>query len=184
MCRPSGLMIQVGPSVRRYGAQMAAASPRGSYQNVGSEIDSPSKARRTAPTMQRSAAMLSSKMLYSGGGTLPSSFRWSSSGILMSPKSDARHSIISVKDPSVVYYNGKWYVLMSTVDSGGSYGMAQASFTDWSQAANAPLYYLDQSAIGGGYKTATAPGEQEPYWDWVRDVVNRYKGSPVPLRGC
>lgn len=35
-----------------------------------------------------------------------------------------------------------------------TYGMAQASFTDWSQAASAPLYYLDQTPIGGGYKTA------------------------------
>jgi len=72
----------------------------------------------------------------------------------MSPKSDSTHNIIAVKDPSVVFFNNRWYVLMSTVDSNGNYGMAQASFTDWSQAASAPLYYLDQSPIGGGYKTA------------------------------
>nr|WP_228555210.1 non-reducing end alpha-L-arabinofuranosidase family hydrolase [Catenulispora pinisilvae] len=90
----------------------------------------------------------------SPGGSLPSSFRWSSSGILISPKSDATHNIIAVKDPSVVFYDNRWYVLMSTVDSNGNYGMAQTSFTDWSQAASAPLTYLDTTPIGGGYKTA------------------------------
>src|SRR4051794_34077373 len=36
-----------------------------------------------------------------GGGALPSSFRWSSSGALISPKSDATHNIAGIKDPSV-----------------------------------------------------------------------------------
>ena len=87
-------------------------------------------------------------------GTLPSSFNWSSSGILISPKSDATHNIIAVKDPSVVFYNGRWYVYLSTVDANGDYGMATINFADWSQAASAPFTYLDSTAIGGGYKTA------------------------------
>jgi endo-1,4-beta-xylanase len=90
----------------------------------------------------------------SPGGTLPSSFRWSSSGILISPKSDSRHTIIAAKDPSVVFSNSKWYVVLSTVDSNGNYGMAQTSFSDWSQAGSAPWTYLDDTPIGGGYKTA------------------------------
>jgi len=44
------------------------------------------------------------------------------------------HNIIAVKDPSVVSYNGRWHVYMSTADSGGSYGTATINFTDWSQA--------------------------------------------------
>lgn len=89
-----------------------------------------------------------------GGGSLPSSFRWSSSGVLISPKSDSRHTIIAAKDPSVVFYNNEWYVVLSTVDSNGDYGMAQTSFSDWSQADAAPWTYLDTTPIGGGYKTA------------------------------
>lgn len=88
------------------------------------------------------------------GGQLPSSFKWSSSNILISPKSDSSHNIIAVKDPSVVSYNGRWYVYFSTVDANGNYGMATINFTDWSQAASAPFTYLDTTAIGGGYKTA------------------------------
>jgi endo-1,4-beta-xylanase len=89
-----------------------------------------------------------------GPGGLPSTFRWSSSGILISPHSDAAHDLIAVKDPSVVHYQGKWHVFASTVNSGGRYGMEYLSFADWSQAGSATQYYLDRTAIGGGYKTA------------------------------
>jgi Glycosyl hydrolase family 62/Cellulose binding domain len=87
-------------------------------------------------------------------GTLPGSFTWSSSGVVIGPQSNATHALIAVKDPSVVNYNGTWYVYMSTVDSSGNYGMAAISFTNWSQAASAPFTYLDTTAIGTGYKTA------------------------------
>jgi endo-1,4-beta-xylanase len=116
-----------------------SASPTASASPTGA---SPSPSVSPSPSTSSSA------------GTLPGSFTWTSSGILLSPKSDSSHSLISVKDPSVVHYNGTWYVLMSTTDSAGNYGMAQASFTDWSQASSASLYYLDNTAIGSGYKTA------------------------------
>jgi Glycosyl hydrolase family 62/Cellulose binding domain len=86
-------------------------------------------------------------------GSLPGSFKWSSSGVLISPKSDS-HNIIAVKDPSVVFYNGQWHVFASTVNSSGSYSMEYLHFADWSQAASATPAYLDQTAIGAGYKTA------------------------------
>jgi endo-1,4-beta-xylanase len=59
-----------------------------------------------------------------------------------------------VKDPSVVYYNGEWYVAASTVNSSGSYGMEFLSFSSWSAASSAIPVYADQTAIGAGYKTA------------------------------
>lgn len=65
------------------------------------------------------------------GRTLPSSFTWSSSGVLISPKSDSTHNLIAVKDPSVGSYNGRWYVYMSTVDSNGNYGMATINFSQF-----------------------------------------------------
>ena len=85
-------------------------------------------------------------------GSLPSSFRWSSSGILISPKPDATHPNVAVKDPSVVYHDGKYHVFASTYTDG--YNLMYTSFTDWSQASSAPHYYLDRTAIGGGYKAA------------------------------
>jgi endo-1,4-beta-xylanase len=88
-----------------------------------------------------------------GGGSLPSSFQWSSSGVLIGPHSDS-HNIIAVKDPSVVNYNGQWYVAASTVNSSGGYGMEFLHFSSWSQANSATPVYADQTAIGGGYQTA------------------------------
>lgn len=85
---------------------------------------------------------------------LPSSFQWHSSGQLIAPKSDATHNLRAVKDPSVVYSGGKYHVFVSTTNQSGSYSMAYLNFTDWSQAAAAPLTYLDQTPIGTGYKAA------------------------------
>lgn len=89
-----------------------------------------------------------------GVTALPSSFRWSSSGVLISPKSDSTHNILAVKDPTVVRYNNKWHVFASTANSAGAYNMMTTSFTDWSQAASAPHYFLDRSAVGAGYRAA------------------------------
>jgi endo-1,4-beta-xylanase len=86
------------------------------------------------------------------GGTLPSSFQWSSSGALISPKSDS-HNIAGIKDPTVVYYNGKYHVFASVANSSG-YNMVYLSFSDWSQAGSATLHYLDQTPIGSGYRAA------------------------------
>ncbi|GAV43195.1 non-reducing end alpha-L-arabinofuranosidase family hydrolase [Streptomyces acidiscabies] len=84
---------------------------------------------------------------------LPTSYSWSSSGILMSPKSDSTHNIAGLKDPSVVYYNGKYHVFASVANSAG-YNLVYLNFTDWSQAANATHYYLDRTPIGAGYRAA------------------------------
>ncbi|SMC93108.1 non-reducing end alpha-L-arabinofuranosidase family hydrolase [Lentzea albidocapillata] len=85
-------------------------------------------------------------------GSLPSSFRWNSSGVLISPKPDATHANVAVKDPSVIFYNGKYHVFASTYTNG--YNLMYTSFSDWSQASAAPHYYLDRSGIGTGYRAA------------------------------
>src|SRR5712691_5738468 len=86
---------------------------------------------------------------------LPSSFRWHSSGALISPRSDSSHDIVSIKDPSVVFFHHRWNVFASVANSAGSYSMVYTSFTDWSRAGNAPQFYLDTNpSIGTGYRAA------------------------------
>jgi endo-1,4-beta-xylanase len=86
-------------------------------------------------------------------GTLPSSFRWSSSDPLITAKPDGSHQEVGVKDPSVVYYGGKWHVFAS-VASGSGYSLEYRSFTDWSQASSATPYFLSTTKIGSGYRAA------------------------------
>ena len=44
---------------------------------------------------------------------LPTSFRWSSLGAIIAPKNDGR-KVDAIKDPSVVFYQGKWHVFATT----------------------------------------------------------------------
>jgi hypothetical protein len=89
----------------------------------------------------------------SAAAALPGSFRWSSSGPLISPKSDATHDIAGIKDPTVVYHDGKYHVFASTANAAG-YNLVYLSFADWSRAGSATQHYLDKSAIGPGYRAA------------------------------
>lgn len=85
---------------------------------------------------------------------LPGNFTWSSSSALIAPKSDSTHpDIAGIKDPSVVYHNGRYHVFASTASASG-YNLVYLNFTDWSQAGSATHHYLDRSAIGTGYRAA------------------------------
>ncbi|KAF2259250.1 glycosyl hydrolase family 62 protein [Lojkania enalia] len=105
---------------------------------------------------------------------LPSSFKWESTGILVGPPNDSR-KLAALKDPSIVYYEGKYHVFVSTVDSGG-YNLAYLSFTDFDEAKDAPLYYLDQSAIGTGYRAAPQVFYFEPQKLWYLVFQNGNAG--------
>lgn len=82
---------------------------------------------------------------------MPSSFKWSSSGVLISPKPGATHHIVSIKDPSVVRYNNRWIVYATTANTAGNWSLAEMDFANWSQAAAAPQHFLDTNPdIGTG----------------------------------
>ncbi|OXY92891.1 alpha-L-arabinofuranosidase [Streptomyces diastatochromogenes] len=90
----------------------------------------------------------------SSGGALPSTFRWSSSGVLAGPKPDAQHpDVTSIKDFSVVRYNNQWLTFATSASPSG-WGLVQFNFDDWSQAGSAPQTYLDTSPMGPGYRAA------------------------------
>jgi hypothetical protein len=86
--------------------------------------------------------------------TIPTSFSWTSTGPLISPKNDATHNMIAVKDPSTVYYNGQYIVYASSVNSAGNYGMEYLNFTNWNNAGAATPYFMDNTPGFSGYHTA------------------------------
>ncbi len=89
------------------------------------------------------------------GGTevcdLPSSFSWSSTGPLITPKPPAGHDFVSIKDPTIVFYDGKYHLFATAFDAAlASRGWKSVylSFTDLSGADAAPQSYMGDWATG------------------------------------
>ena len=84
---------------------------------------------------------------------LPTKVEWAAGAPVIVPKSDAKHALLAVKDPTIVRYQDKWHVYASSVAKGGIYGMVYTSFADWKDAPNAPFYYMSNTL---GFNTYVA----------------------------
>jgi hypothetical protein len=80
-------------------------------------------------------------------------FNWISTPPLVAPQPDPSQTIYGVKDPSVVYANGKYHVFLTTAGSAG-WKLGYTSFDKWSEAPAAKIIPLDKSPIGPGYRAA------------------------------
>ncbi|MBN1766816.1 MAG: hypothetical protein JW860_16300 [Sedimentisphaerales bacterium] len=81
--------------------------------------------------------------------------KWKSSGMLVKPISDETHTIISVKDPTVVRYNDLWHVYATAYStSAKTWNMVYLNFKDWSEAPQARLTYIDINPNLRGYHCA------------------------------
>jgi Glycosyl hydrolase family 62/Ricin-type beta-trefoil lectin domain-like len=89
-------------------------------------------------------------------GSLPSTLRWSSSGVLAGPKPDSAHGdVVAIKDYTVVRHNNAWQVYATTASPAQGWNLMHFSFPDWPQAAAAAHTYLDTATpIGRGYRAA------------------------------
>ncbi|PTY07097.1 hypothetical protein DB347_07225 [Opitutaceae bacterium EW11] len=101
-----------------------------------------------------------------GGVRTLAPFSWASTGPLISPVSDAAHPLVAVKDPSVVFHEGKWHVYATTADANGRWSMAYFNFRSWSEAPAAKPYYLDQNPRLRGYHCAPQVFYFRPQKKW------------------
>ncbi|HEU5130351.1 MAG TPA: non-reducing end alpha-L-arabinofuranosidase family hydrolase [Glycomyces sp.] len=99
---------------------------------------------------------------------LPATFTWESSGELVAPQQTAPgRTLVSIKDPSVIQYEGEYHVYATTADTGGGWSLTYfGGFTDWSQANAAPQTHLSTTAVGGGYRAAPQVFHFAPRDEW------------------
>ena len=120
---------------------IAGCSTKSSKDNVDNIIDVKADGADASDAAARAAA---SRPALPGRPARP----------VLSPVSDAKHNLVAVKDPSIVYYNNKYHLFVSTVDFDGAYSMAYVTFPDWDHTADATFYYLDQTPTLVGYHTS------------------------------
>ncbi len=80
-------------------------------------------------------------------------FHWTARGPLIDLGSgmDEADPHVAIKDPTVVFYEGRWHVIATLRKKSGKVMMEQLSFTDWEHANNAPRTVID---LHGGYSLA------------------------------
>jgi enterochelin esterase-like enzyme len=121
------------------------------------------------PTSAVGQAVASAAAEVSGSGSqsaFVAPLNWKSSGVLIEPVSDDTHEIVSVKDPTVVYYNDTWHIYATTANTRGNWSMVYLSFKDWSEAAKAQPYYIDQNPGLRGYHCAPQVFYFRPHKKW------------------
>ncbi|KAJ7588868.1 putative alpha-L-arabinofuranosidase precursor [Mycena floridula] len=124
----------------------------------------PGTATTTVATTTTVPATTTTTSTSSGATNLPSSFKWSSSGALIGPKSDGM-GVDALKDPSIVFYNGAYHVFASTAFASG-YNLVYFSFTDFNAANASTFHYLSQTPIGSGYRAAPQVFFMAPQNKW------------------
>jgi len=101
-----------------------------------------------------------------GSRIFPSPLEWKSTGPLINPISDATHHLVSIKDPTVVQYEGRWHVFATVADTNDHWNMVYLSFTNWSEAHSARQFYLDTTASFRGYHCAPEVFYFRPQKKW------------------
>jgi hypothetical protein len=70
-------------------------------------------------------------------------FRWKSTPPLITPAENAVDPDVALKDPTMVFHEGKWHLFATHRRASGKVDMQYLSFADWKDADKAPRHTLD-----------------------------------------
>jgi hypothetical protein len=76
------------------------------------------------------------------------------------------HDLVAIKDPSVIYFEGRWHVYATSANSAGEWSLVYLSFESWSAAATAPRYHMSQTPGFEGHLAAPQLFYFEPQRTW------------------
>lgn len=97
---------------------------------------------------------------------VPTAFQWISSPPLLGPRNDDAHDLLSIKDPSVVFFGDRWHVYATTASNAGRWSLTYVNFTQWTEAASAPQHPLDRNPGLAGYHAAPQVFFFRPHGKW------------------
>jgi len=69
-------------------------------------------------------------------------FKWKSSPPLVAPANRPEDPCVSIKDPTVVYHDGRWHLFCTIRSEKRTHQIEYLNFTDWKDADNAPRHIL------------------------------------------
>jgi len=81
-------------------------------------------------------------------------FAWTTGEPVILPQPEKGRNVVSAKDPSPVFYKGKWHIFYTTCDDRGSWSMQFISFKDWKDVKSAKAYPKDNNPNLQGYHCA------------------------------
>ena len=96
-------------------------------------------------------------------GGLPDSFRWASTSPLVSPVQRDADPCQAIKDPTVVFHDGKWHLFCTIRSQKRTHQIEYLSFSDWKEADRAERHVL---TICDGYFCAPQVFWFEPHRKW------------------
>jgi hypothetical protein len=93
--------------------------------------------------------------------------KWTCSDVMVKPVSDENHTIVSVKDPTIVHFDGKWHIYATAYStSARTWSMVYLNFEKWEDAPNAKLTYIDVNPDLRGYHCAPHLFYFTPHKKW------------------
>jgi hypothetical protein len=131
MSRQESTAIDNGSSFNR-----SAELPLGAFLQLARFMPSRSSALRLVFALLAAGTAVAADPLTTG------EFRWKSSGVIQSPVERTNDPCYSVKDPSIVRFDGRWHLFTTIRSIKSTHQIEYCSFVDWPEANTVKRHVL------------------------------------------